>query len=225
MFSMDAAADPAMAYRGMSLGDSFQSVLEKASSEFEVAKPRIKRGNTDNATIDAGDKLGAQAQGCNYGTPADRQKRCLATRLVFSHAQEGETLQRIFVEQSLSPAVALEHVVDTLTKAYGKARLSTVKDIAASYYGPASKGLLLVWGGKKTPQTLLYDAPYSHEYGESIGGSFILADIRHKDGMVNGYALTVIDSEGLKATGSLQMKLIRQAHEQGKKESAAAVKF
>lgn len=214
-----------MTYRGINLGDRPERVLEQAKKEFDIVSVEEPQ-SYEWLVISAGDKEGTEKRGCKFGTPASRQKTCLSIRLIFTLKKEGELLHSIMVEQGFSPPVSLETVLNTVTKAYGKPRLTYQSDIEAMYQTPASKSLSLIWGGNKTPAGYFRpssSAPY--EDRQRIGGRYISLDIRLKDNLVNGYGLRLIDSPVVDRSNAEVMRELDRLKQERKKASEAGVKF
>jgi len=225
MVSLHVAAEPTMTYRGITLGDRPERVLELARKEFDIVNVEDPESYSW-LVVSAGDKEGTQKKGCNFGTPASRQKTCLSVRLIFTLRKEGELLHSIMVDQGFSPPVAIDTVLDAITKAYGKPRLNYQTDVEAMYQTPASKSLSLIWGGNKTPVgDFRPSAAAPYEDRQRIGGRYISLDIRHKDNLVNGYSLRLIDSAVVDRSNTEVMRELDRLKQERKKASEAGVKF
>lgn len=107
MLSLHVVAEPTMTYRDINLGDGRERVLAQARKEFEVVNLQERLHTYEALRIYAGDKEGICENQCRFGTPAERQKVCLSTRLNFTLKKEGEFMHSIMVEQSFSLPVAL----------------------------------------------------------------------------------------------------------------------
>ena len=217
------AADPALTYRGSTLGDKPESVQMQMTSEF----PRINVIDP-NYVIKAGDDEGMQGDSCAYAATSNRQKNCISANFYFSRQLQ---LHNVYATQSFMPAISLESLLGKLAKTYGSPRLTFRENIPAShpsntaFVSPASELTSLVWGGNRTPTGSYRNSFYPGEAMERIGGKFVSASIHHQGNLVNGYSLRILDTASIKMNTAEMMKEIKKRAAARREKNDASVKF
>lgn len=222
------ATDPALAFRGTTLGDKFEKVQQQLAREFARVEVVESSSSLETPTIRAGDNEGVRRDGCSYMGSALRPLNCVVATFRFSRQL---TLHHIFVMQSFNPPVSLESLVTKFSDTYGVAS-ATFREHSPAYRFFQSKEdavnpehLALMWGGKKIPVGSFITLRSFDDTVRKVDGKYVSISIYHKNGLVYGYALRIYDTQSVHRSGEDSHREAQRQRELLQKKNDESVKF